>query len=148
MKTYSTKLEDIKRANHTIDATDQVLGRLASRIASLLMGKNKVIFSRNIDTGDFVTIINAEKVKVTGKKAEQKMYYRHSGFPGGFKPTNFDEMMNTHPERVVEYAVKGMLPTNKLRPRMMKRLRIYPGEAPKQEKKTAPASPAVEKKDK
>ncbi len=150
MKTYRAKLEDIKRANHTIDASGQVLGRLAVQAASLLMGKNKAIFSRNIDTGDFVTVVNAEKVIVTGKKPEQKMYYRHSGYPGGFRETSFDEMIGTHPERVIEFAVKGMLPTNKLRARMMKRLRVYPGEAPKPEKKEkkkeAPAAPAEEKK--
>ncbi len=146
MKTYSTKLTEVKRANHTLDASDQILGRLATRAATLLMGKNKPIFSRNIDTGDFVTVINAEKVKVTGNKPEQKMYYRHSGYPGGFRITNFDKMMETHPERVIEAAVKGMLPTNKLRAQMMKRLRIFPGEAPAPVKTKAPAAAAEEKK--
>jgi len=146
MKTYSTKLDDIKRTNHTLDATDQVLGRLVTRAASLLMGKNKTIFTRSMDTGDFVTIINAEKVKVTGKKTEQKMYYRHSGYPGGFKPINYEKMMEAHPERVIEFAVKGMLPTNRLRARMMKRLRIYPGEAPQPVKAEAPVAASEEKK--
>lgn len=130
MKTYSTKLEDIKRKNHTIDASDQVLGRLAVTVAGLLMGKKKTIYTRNLDTGDFVTIINASKVKVTGKKPEQKTYYRHSGYPGGFKAVRFDEMMGTHPDRVIEFAVKGMLPQNKLRARMLKRLHIFAGEVP------------------
>jgi len=130
MKTYSTKLADIKRKSHTIDASEKVLGRLASQIAVLLMGKNKEIFTRNMDVGDYVVVINAEKVRVSGKKPEQKMYYRHSGYPGGFKSTTLEKMMDTHPSRVIEYAVKGMLPTNRLRARMMKRLRIYSGEIP------------------
>jgi large subunit ribosomal protein L13 len=145
MKTYSTKLDDIKRANHTLDASGQILGRLATRAATLLMGKDKTIFARNMDTGDFVVIINAEKVKVTGNKPEQKMYYRHSGYPGGFKSTTLEKMMGTHPDRVIEFAVKGMLPTNRLRARMMKRLRIYAGEAPAPVK-TAPANTPEEKK--
>lgn len=146
MKTYSTKLTDVKRASHTLDAADQILGRLAARAATLLMGKNKTIFSRSIDTGDFVTVINAEKVKVTGNKTSQKMYYRHSGYPGGFKQMNFEKMMEEHPERVIEAAVKGMLPTNKLRARMMKRLRIYSGEVPAPAKTKAPVNAAAEEK--
>jgi large subunit ribosomal protein L13 len=130
MKTYSTKLTDIKRESHTIDASEQVLGRLATQIAVLLMGKNKPTFARNMDVGDFVTVINAGKINVSGKKPEQKMYYRHSGYPGGLKSTSLDAMMESHPTRVVEYAVKGMLPTNRLRAQMMKRLRIYDGEIP------------------
>jgi large subunit ribosomal protein L13 len=138
MKTYSTKLTEVKRANHTLDASDQILGRLATRAATLLMGKDKTIFNRSIDAGDFVTVINAEKVKVTGKKSEQKIYYRHSGYPGGFRKTNFEKMM--------EAAVKGMLPTNRLRARMMKRLRIFPGEAPAPVKAKVPVAVAEEKK--
>ncbi|MFC1933510.1 50S ribosomal protein L13, partial [Chloroflexota bacterium] len=110
MKTYSTKAADIKREWHVIDASDKVLGRLATQIASLLMGKHKPIFSRHLDMGDFVVVINAEKVQVTGNKAKQKLYYRHSGYPGGLKSTSFERMMETHPTRVIEYAVKGMLP--------------------------------------
>jgi large subunit ribosomal protein L13 len=146
MKTYSTKLTEVKRANHTLDASDQILGRLATRAATLLMGKDKTIFNRSIDAGDFVTVINAEKVKVTGKKSEQKIYYRHSGYPGGFRKTNFEKMMETHPERTIEAAVKGMLPTNRLRARMMKRLRIFPGEAPAPVKAKVPVAVAEEKK--
>ena len=130
MKTYSTKLADIKRESYTIDASDQILGRLAARIAVLLMGKDKPLFTRNMDVGDFVIVTNAEKIKVTGNKIQQKTYYRHSGYPGGLKSTTLGKMMTTHPDRVIEYAVKGMLPTNRLRARMMKRLRIYPGEIP------------------
>ena len=147
MNTYSTKLADIKRGNHTIDASDQVLGRLAVRVAGLLMGKNKTIFARHLDTGDFVTVINAGKVKVTGKKAEQKSYYRHSGYPGGFKETGYEEMLATHPDRVIEFAVKGMLPQNKLRARMLKRLRVYEGVIPAAPVKEVPAAPAKETKE-
>lgn len=128
MKTYSTKASDIERQWHVIDASGKVLGRLATQVASLLMGKHKPIFSRNLDTGDFVVIINADKVRVTGKKAEQKLYYRHSGYPGGLKSISLERMMQTHPTRVIEHAVKGMLPHNRLGASMMKKLRVYAGE--------------------
>jgi len=130
MKTFSVKSADIKRETHTIDASEQILGRLAARVAVLLMGKNKTTFSRAMDIGDIVVVVNAEKIKVSGKKPLQKMYYRHSGYPGGFRKDTFEKMMEVHPDRVIEYAVKGMLPTNRLRARMLKRLRIYPGELP------------------
>ncbi len=128
MKTYSTKASEIKREWHIIDASGKVLGRLATQIASLLMGKHKPIFSRNLDTGDFVVVINAEKVKVTGNKAKQKVYYRHSGYPGGLKSINFEKMMQTHPNRVIEHAVKGMLPHNRLGAKIFKKLRVYAGD--------------------
>ena len=128
-KTYSTKASDIKREWHIIDASDKVLGRLATRIAGLLIGKHKPMFSRHLDVGDFVVVINAEKVRVTGNKEKQKMYYRHSGYPGGLKSTNLEGMRETHPTRIIEYAVKGMLPQNKLRAKRMKRLRIHVGDA-------------------
>ena len=128
MKTYSTKAADIKRQWHVIDASDKILGRLSTQIAGLLMGKHKPIFSRHLDTGDFVVIINADKVRVTGNKVKQKLYYRHTGYPGGLKTTTLEEMMQTHPTRVIEYAVKGMLPHNRLQDRMMKRLRIFTGD--------------------
>ena len=128
MKTYSTKLSDIERQWHVIDASGEVLGRLATRIASLLMGKHKAIFSRNMDTGDFVVVINADKVRVTGNKAKQKVYYRHSGYPGGLKSIRFEEMMQTHPTRVIEHAVKGMLPHTRLGASMFKKLRVYVGD--------------------
>ena len=114
MKTYSTKASDIKREWHAIDASDKVLGRLATQVASLLMGKHKPIFSSNLDTGDFVVVINAEKVRVTGNKTKQKVYYRHSGYPGGLRSINLEKMMQTNPTRVIEHAVKGMLPHNRL----------------------------------
>lgn len=145
MKTYSIKLEDIKRENHTIDASGQVLGRLATRVAVLLMGKHKTMFARHLDTGDFVTVINAEKIKVTGRKAEQKTYARHSNYPGGFKSVDYEKMMATHPDRIIEYAVKGMLPQNRLRAKMLKRLRIYAGEIPLPVK-AAPAAVEEEKR--
>ena len=128
MKTYSTKASDIKREWHLIDASDKILGRLATQIARLLMGKHKPIFSPNLDTGDFVVVTNAEKVKVTGNKAEQKVYYKHSGYPGGLKSINLEKMMQTNPTRVVEYAVKGMLPHNRLGAKMFKKLRVYVGD--------------------
>jgi large subunit ribosomal protein L13 len=128
MKTYSTKASDIERQWHVIDASGKVLGRLATQAASLLMGKHKPIFSRNLDIGDFVVIINADKVRVTGNKAEQKLYYRHSGYPGGLKSISLERMMQTNPTRVIEQAVKGMLPHNRLGASMMKKLRVYAGE--------------------
>ena len=128
LKTYSTKASDIKREWHIVDASDKVLGRLATQIASLLMGKHKPIFCRHLDIGDFVVVINAERVRVTGNKAKQKLYYRHSGYPGGFKSVSLERMMQTHPTRVIEHAVKGMLPNNRLEAKMMKRLRVYAGD--------------------
>ena len=129
MKTYSTKPTDIKRQWHVIDASDEILGRLATRIAGLLMGKHKPIFSHHLDTGDFVVVINAEKVRVTGNKIKQKTYYRHSGYPGGLKATTLERVLETHPTRVIEYAVKGMLPHNRLGAKMIKKLKVYAGEA-------------------
>ncbi|MDP7286053.1 MAG: 50S ribosomal protein L13, partial [Dehalococcoidales bacterium] len=114
LKTYSTKASEIEREWHIFDATDQVLGRLSTRIAALLMGKHKPTFARHLDTGDYVVVINAEKVRVTGNKAKQKLYYRHSGYPGGLKSISLEKMMETHPTRVIEYAVKGMIPHNRL----------------------------------
>ena len=128
MKTYSTKVSEIKRDWHVIDATDQVLGRLATRVARLLMGKHKPIFSRNLDVGDYVVIINAGKVRVTGDKAKQKVYYRHSGYPGGLKSITYDKLMQTNPTRVIEHAVKGMLPHTRLGANMMKKLKVYVGD--------------------
>ena len=129
MKTYSTKASDIERKWHVIDAEDKVLGRLSSQIARLLMGKHKPIYTPHLDTGDYVIVINAAKVRVTGKKAQQKMYYRHSGYPGGLKSTTYAEMMKTHPTRVIEHAVKGMLPHNRLGARMFKKLKVYEGNS-------------------
>ena len=128
MKTYSIKASDIKREWHVMDASDKVLGRFATQVASLLMGKHKPMFSPNLDTGDFVVVINAAKIKVTGNKAKQKLYYRHSGYPGGLKSISLEKMMQTHPTRVIEHAVKGMLPHNRLGARMFKKLKVYAGE--------------------
>jgi len=128
MKTYSTKASDIKREWHIIDASDKVLGRLATQVASLLMGKHKSIYSPNLDTGDFVVVINAAKVQVTGNKMKQKLYYRHSGYPGGLKSISLEKMMQTHPTRVIEHAVKGMLPHNRLGAKMFKKLKVYAGD--------------------
>ena len=129
MKTYSTKPSDIKREWYIVDASDEVLGRLATQIARLLMGKHKPIFTNNLDTGDFVVVINADKVRVTGNKTKQKLYYKHSGYPGGLKSITLERMMQTHPTRVIEYAVKGMLPHNRLGAKMLKKLRVYSGDA-------------------
>jgi large subunit ribosomal protein L13 len=129
MKTYSTKSADIERQWHVIDASGKVLGRLATQVARLLMGKHKPMFSRNLDTGDFVIIINAEKVCVSGNKARQKVYYRHSGYPGGLKSVTLEKMMQTKPTWVIEHAVKGMLPHTRLGARMMKKLKVYAGGA-------------------
>jgi large subunit ribosomal protein L13 len=128
MKTYSTKPSEIEREWHVIDASDKVLGRLATQVANLLMGKHKPIFCRNLDTGDFVVIINADKVRVTGNKAKQKLYYRHSGYPGGLKSVSLEKMMQTNPARVIEHAVKGMLPHNRLGAKMVKKLKVYTGD--------------------
>jgi large subunit ribosomal protein L13 len=128
MKTYSTKAADIERQWHVIDASDKILGKLATEVAKLLMGKHKPTFSRHLDTGDFVVIINAEKVRFTGKKAEQKLYRSHSGYPGGLKTVTLERMMATHPTRVIEHAVKGMLPHNRLGAQMLKKLKVYAGE--------------------
>ncbi|MFC2035477.1 50S ribosomal protein L13 [Chloroflexota bacterium] len=128
MKTYSVKAADIRRQWHVIDASDKVLGRLATQIASLLMGKHKPTFCRHLDTGDFVVVINAEKIRVTGNKAKQKLYYRHSGYPGGLKSISLEKMMQTHPIRVIDHAVKGMLPHTRLGAKMAKKLRVHVGE--------------------
>jgi len=128
MKTYSAKPADIKRHWHLIDASDKVLGRLSAQIARLLMGKHKPIFTPSQDTGDFVVVINADKVRVTGNKASQKLYYRHSGYPGGFKSITLEKTMQNNPTRVIEHAVKGMLPHTRLGNQMRKRLRVYAGD--------------------
>ena len=110
MKTYSTKLSDITPQWHVFDATGKTLGRLASEVATLLQGKHKPIYAPHLNTGDFVIVVNAAKVRVTGKKAQQKLYYRHSNYPGGLRSTTFARMIETHPTRVIESAVKGMIP--------------------------------------
>ena len=127
MKTYSTKASDIKREWWVIDAAGKTLGRLSSEVARLLRGKHKPIYTPWLDTGDYVVVINAEKVRVTGKKAKQKRYYRHSGYPGGIKSVTFADLIKTHPTRVIEHAVKGMLPKGPLGRAMLKKLKVYAG---------------------
>jgi large subunit ribosomal protein L13 len=127
MKTYSTKAKDIEREWWVIDAADKTLGRIATQVANLLMGKHKPLYATHIDTGDYVVVINAAKVKVTGKKMKQKVYYRHSGYPGGLKSQRLEELFSKDPTRVIELAVKGMLPHNRLGRAMIKKLKIYPG---------------------
>ena len=127
VKTYTPKPAEIKKEWYEVDAKDKILGRLASEIARILMGKHKPIFSPHIDVGDFVIVTNAEKVKLTGKKWKEKRYYRHSGYIGGLKSRTAEEMRKSFPERIIEYAVKGMLPNNKLRARRMRKLKVYRG---------------------
>lgn len=129
MKTYSTKAKDVERQWHVIDASGKTLGKLATQVANLLMGKHKPTFVPYLDAGDFVIVLNATKVKVTGKKPKQKTYYRHSGYPGGIKAETYEEMMAAHPTRVIEHAVKGMLPHNRLGRAMFKKLKVYAGDS-------------------
>ena len=129
MRTYTPKPGEITRAWHVIDATDVVLGRLASQTAILLRGKHKPIFAPHIDTGDFVIIINADKVALTGAKLAQKKAYRHSGYPGGLKAVSYEQMLEQHPTRAVEKAVRGMLPRNSLGRQMLGKLKVYAGDA-------------------
>ena len=128
MRTYTPKAGDVTRAWHVIDATDVVLGRLAAQTATLLRGKHKTIFAPHVDTGDFVIIVNADKVALTGAKLEQKKAYRHSGYPGGLKAESYEQMLERHPERAVEKAVRGMLPKNSLGRQMLRKLKVYAGE--------------------
>ena len=127
MKSYMASPATIERKWHVVDATGYTLGRLASEVAKILRGKNKPIFTPFIDTGDYVIITNADKIKVTGKKLEQKVYYRHSDYVGGMKETTLKEMLNKKPERVIELAVKGMLPKGPLGREMYKKLFVYAG---------------------
>lgn len=127
MKTYSAKPQDVTRAWHLIDASEAPLGRISTRAAKLLIGKEKTIFTKHIDCGDFVVIINADKLVVTGKKLEDKMYYRHSQYPGGLKSASLKEVMDKDSRKAVYSAIRGMLPVNKLRPARLARLKIYPG---------------------
>lgn len=128
MKTYQPKSKEIERTWHLINAENQVLGRLSTKIATLLMGKQKSSYSAHIDSGDFVVVINAEKILTTGKKRLNKVYRSHSGFPGGFKEVTFEKMSKEHPSRIIEFAVFGMLPDNRLRENRMARLFVYKGE--------------------
>jgi len=126
--TVVTKGSDIRRSWHLVDAKDQVLGRLATRIAGLLMGKSKTYFTRSLDCGDYVVVINAGEVRLTGKKADQKVYQRYSGYPGGRKEVAFTKMLAEQPDKVIRHAVKGMLPKNKLQDKMITRLHVFAGK--------------------
>ena len=127
MKSFMASPSTIERKWYVLDAADQTLGRLSTEVANILRGKNKPIFTPHIDTGDYVIIVNADKVKVTGKKLDQKIYYRHSEYVGGMKETTLKEMMNKKPEFVVEHAVKGMLPKGPLGRQMLSKLHVYAG---------------------
>ena len=127
MRTFTPKPGDVERSWHVIDATDVVLGRLASQVAQLLRGKHKPVFAPHVDAGDFVIIINADKVALTGNKREAKLAYRHSGYPGGLRSVAYSELLEKNPERAVEKAVRGMLPKNKLADQQIKKLKIYSG---------------------
>ena len=127
MKTFSARPRDIARAWYVVDASDKVLGRLASEIATRLRGKHKAIYTPHMDTGDFIVVTNVEKIRVTGNKAEDKLYHRHSGYPGGITTTNFAKMQARFPGRALEKAVKGMLPKGPLGYRMIKKLKCYAG---------------------
>ncbi len=126
--TQATKISQVKRGWHLINVKDKILGREATVIAKLLMGKNKSYFVRNLDCGDNVVIVNAQDVKVTGKKETDKKYYRHSGYPGGFKVRTFKELKSSNPAEIIKHAVKGMLPQNRLRDKMLRRLFVFKDE--------------------
>jgi large subunit ribosomal protein L13 len=125
MKTYSTKAEEIKHGWYLVDAQGKVLGRLATQIAARLRGKHKPEFTPHADTGDFIVVVNAAKIRVTGRKAERKTYYRHTNYPGGIRQTNFADLQAKHPTRALEHAVKGMLPKGPLGYAMFRKLKIY-----------------------
>ena len=127
MKTKSFRSEDFKKNWHLVDAENKVLGRLAVKIANILSGKNNSRYTPNADLGDFVVVVNAEKVKVTGNKPKQKNYYHHSSYPGGLKVKNFEKMQDDSPEKIIKKAVKGMLPKNKLSNKIIKKLKVYSG---------------------
>ncbi|OGB98333.1 50S ribosomal protein L13 [candidate division KSB1 bacterium RBG_16_48_16] len=125
MKTFSPKPQDIEHKWYVVDADGAILGRLAARIAHVLRGKHKPIFAPHIDCGDFVVVLNADKVRLTGRKTDQKVYYHHSGYPGGFKVVPFERMLAKRPEFILRNAVRGMLPKNRLGRKMLKKLKVY-----------------------
>lgn len=127
MKTFSAKPHEVERDWYVVDAADKVLGRLATEVARRLRGKHKPIFTPHVDTGDYIVVVNVEKLRVTGNKAEDKKYYRHSGYPGGISVTNFSKLQQAKPARVLELAVKGMLPKGPLGYAMLKKLKCYAG---------------------
>jgi len=139
MKTVFAKPESVERKWYVLDAEGKVMGRVAAKVASIIRGKNKAIFMPNHEIGDFVVIINADKIVVTGKKAQQKMYYRHTGYVGGLKSNNFEKIMERHPTQPLENAIKGMLPKGPLGRKMLKNAKIYAGtEHPHTSQKPAP----------
>ncbi len=127
MKSYLAKPLEVERKWYVVDATDQVVGRLAANVAAVLRGKNKPTFTPNVDTGDYVIIINADKVRLTGNKENQKVYTHHTGYPGGLKEVSYKKMLADHPERILEKAIKGMLPHNTLGRQMYRKLKVYAG---------------------
>lgn len=127
MKTFSAKAENVRRDWYLIDASNKTLGRLASEVARRLKGKHKPEYTPHVDTGDYIIITNAEKIRVTGKKKQEKIYHRHSGYPGGMKELTLAKLLSSHPERVIEFAVKGMLPKNPLGRAMYRKLKVYAG---------------------
>jgi large subunit ribosomal protein L13 len=127
MSTTIARPADVEHDWYVIDAADQTLGRLSTRIAQVLRGKHKPIFTPHVDTGDYVVVINAEKIKLTGRKLDQKLYHSYSGYPGGLRSTSAREVLATHPERVIQAAVKGMLPKNRLNRHVFKKLKVYAG---------------------
>lgn len=127
MKTYTARVEDIEREWFLVNADGKTLGRLAAEIAEVLRGKHKPIYTPHLDCGDYVIVVNAEKVRVTGRKLDQKMYYHHSGYPGGIKSISLRNQLQKHPERVLQAAVRGMLPKNPLGRKMLKKLKVYAG---------------------
>ena len=129
MRTFTAKTAEIKRQWYVVDAQGQTLGRLASKIAPILKGKHKPTYTPHLDCGDFVVVVNVDKVRVTGRKLDQKVYYRHSEYPGGLKSINLRDQLAQHPDRVLMAAIKGMLPKNRLGRQMIKKLKLYAGEA-------------------
>ncbi len=141
MKTYLPKVDDLVKKWWLVDADGQVLGRLATQIAVTLMGKHKAHYTDFLDTGDFVVVVNAGKVRMTGKKLDQKSYYRHTGYPGGIKEIRARDLLKKHPNRLITFAVKGMLPKNKLGRQMLKKLKVYAGaDHPHQAQQPEPLS--------
>ena len=128
MGTYSAKREDIKRSWHVVDANGKTLGRLASTLASVLKGKTNPIYTTHVDTGDFVIVVNSDKIHLTGNKLDKKTYYSHSGFPGGLKAITAGKLIRTNPEEVIKMAVEGMLPKTRLGKQMLSKLKVYAGE--------------------
>ena len=151
MKTYSVKAREITHDWHVVDAAGQTLGRLATEVASLLRGKHKPTYSPHLDMGDCVVVVNAEKIRVTGRKRQQKLYYRHSTYPGGLKVESLDKLLSRHPTRVIERAVRGMLPHNRLGRALRRHLKVYAGpdhpheaQVTASEKRRQAAKPAAE----